>query len=355
MLKPKDLLKSAVTNSQAYQVADASGLIKLDAMENPYVWPEDIQQEWLAYIRNSSFNRYPSPNPENLKQQIREVLKVSNDQAMLLGNGSDELIQILLMALKPGSTVLSVEPSFVMYELVSSWLDLDFQTVALNPDFSIPENEFLNKVTTLNPALIFLAWPNNPTANLFPVAFLKQVLETSNGLVVIDEAYHAFAKQTMVNEIGNYENLLVMRTFSKLGLAGLRFGFMLGSDEWINEFDKIRLPYNNNSLTQDTLSFILKHLDILEAQAEKMIQERNRMIQELSCWEGIQVWPSDANFFLFRLANKSADDVHARLKAEGILIKNVSKAHELLKNCLRVSIGTEEENTLFMRALKNIV
>lgn len=355
MLTPKELLKPAVTNSQAYQVADASGLIKLDAMENPYVWPEDIQQQWLECLKESSFNRYPSPNPENLKQQIREVLNVSNDQAMLLGNGSDELIQILLLALQPGSTVLSVEPSFVMYEIVSSWLDLDFQTVSLNTDFSVPEEAFLKNIKALNPALIFLAWPNNPTANLFPVTFLKKVLQASEGLVVIDEAYHAFAKQTMANQIENYPNLLVMRTFSKLGLAGLRFGFMLGSDEWINEFDKIRLPYNNNSLTQDTLSFILNHLDVLEAQADRMIQERDRMIKELQNSQDIEVWSSDANFFLFRLENKTADEVHASLKANGILIKNVSKAHPLLNNCLRVSIGKEEENALFIQAMRKLV
>ena len=335
------LFRPELLSLSAYHVADARGYIKLDAMENPYSWPEALQQQWLDSLKSVAINRYPDPSAPELAQAIRINQGIPEQSALLLGNGSDEIIQILLMAVKADASILAPEPSFVMYRQVAKSLGLNYIGVPLLADsFELDINTMLDIIAERQPSLIFLAYPNNPTGNLFDKTNIIKLLEASKGLVIVDEAYAPFADASFLSELVNYDNLLVMRTLSKLGLAGLRLGFLVGKQSIINELDKIRLPYNINCLTQSTASFALNHGDFLLSQTQSLCQQRTWVFNALQSFTNIKVYPSAANFILFKTLTLPADTVFNALKERGILIKNLSPQQGLLHNCLRVTIGT---------------
>jgi histidinol-phosphate aminotransferase len=203
------------------------------------------------------------------------------------------------------------------------------------------------------PAVICLSYPNNPTGNLFDRTAIDAVLRAAPGLVVIDEAYLPFAQDTWMPHLRSWPNLLVLRTLSKLGLAGIRLGYLSGDPEWIAEIEKLRPPYNVNVLTLAAADLMLEHLSTLDSQAVMLRAERSRVATALSAIRGLTVFPSAANFLLFRVADP--DRVFAALKERGILIKNVSKTHPLLHGCLRTTIGTSGENDALMQALRTIM
>jgi histidinol-phosphate aminotransferase len=340
----------------AYKVADATGFIKLDAMENPYQWPEYIKQQWLEYLKDCELNRYPDPAASELNVLIKKINQIPDAFSVLFGNGSDEIIQLLLMALPPESCVLAPEPSFVMYKQISICLGLNYHGVPLQADgFALDMPAMLQAIEDLQPAVIFLAYPNNPTANLFDREAIKQILQAAPGLVVIDEAYAPFADASFMTELANYENLLVMRTLSKLGLAGLRLGFLTGHPEIIAQLDKLRLPYNINVLTQASAVFALSQTNLFEPQTQAICQQRSELLAQLNHLEGIIAYPSAANFILFQTPKGQADRIFNGLKEHKILIKNLSPQAGLLSDCLRVTVGTPEENQAFMTALKQVL
>lgn len=350
------LFRPEVLALSAYHVADAKGFIKLDAMENPYQWPEDIKNQWLEVLKNCALNRYPDPAATELNALLKQVNQIPDEFSLLLGNGSDEIIQLLLMALPPNSCVLAPEPSFVMYKQISVSLGLNYHGVPLRAeDFSLDMDSMLQAIEDLQPAVIFLAYPNNPTANLFDSAAIKQILQAAPGLVVIDEAYAPFTDATFISELGHYQNLLVMRTLSKLGLAGLRLGFIAGPAAIIEELDKIRLPYNINVLTQASCVFALSQPDLFEPQTQAICQQRARLLAKLNDLAGISAYPSAANFILFRTPEGQANSIFAALKEQGVLIKNLSPQAGLLSDCLRVTVGKPEENQAFFHALEQIL
>jgi len=345
------LIRPEIRALKAYHVPDARGLIKLDAMENPYTWPEALKQEWLDILRDVPINRYPDPLAQVLRAQLKQSLAVPAGMDVLLGNGSDELIQLILMGVaRAGAMALAPTPTFVMYEMIATFVGMQFVGVPLASDFALDLAAMRATIKEHQPAVVFLAYPNNPTGNLFNEQAIESLLRESPGLVVVDEAYHAFAQQTFMGRLGKFDNLLVMRTLSKQGLAGLRLGILAGDPAWLAEFDKLRLPYNINSLTQASAGFALKHKDVLDEQAARLRAERSRLLQELAGLPGVQVWPSAANFILFR-TNKSADAVFAALRQQGVLIKNLSGTGTLA-NCLRVTVGTPEENSAFIASLR---
>ncbi|MEM7026929.1 MAG: histidinol-phosphate transaminase [Pseudomonadota bacterium] len=345
--------KTAVLNSHAYHVPDSTGLIKLDAMENPYQLTDDFKQQWQSELVNAELNRYPDADMSSMRETIKQSFSVSADCGLIFGNGSDELIQIVLMAINRGS-VMSPAPSFVMYQHLATLLEHEFIAVPLTDDFSLDLPELLEKIETIQPSIIFLAWPNNPTGVAYKKSDIEQIIKKSTGLVIVDEAYHAFANETMLNDIKHYPNLLVMRTLSKLGLAGLRLGFLVGQTDIIEQLEKVRMPYNVGTLNQLSVSFICRHIEVLTTQTEKIKQDRAVLFQQLSEMDAIHPIPSATNFILFKVSGLSADHVHQQLIENKILIKNLSKAHPSLTDCLRVTVGTEEENTMFINALKLI-
>lgn len=348
------LVRPEILALNAYHVPVSAGMVKLDAMENPYLVPLSLREEIAAVVSGAAINRYPDPNPLALKRKIAELLQLKSGMSVLLGNGSDELIQLLAMAVnKPGTTLLSVEPSFVMYKMIATFLGMRYVGVPLAQDFSLDMSAMLAAIERDKPALIFLAYPNNPTGNAFSAADIKQIIAAAPGLVVVDEAYYAFAEGSFVPHLAEYPNLLVMRTFSKLGMAGLRLGFLVGSELWLNELEKLRLPYNVGVLPQLVAEKLLDHHDVLLAQAEQIKQDRSLLLQELSAIKGVKVYPSSANFLLLRVAR--AKEIFEGLKQRGVLIKNLHGSHPMLQDCLRVTVGTPEENRRFLEAFNETI
>lgn len=352
----RDLIRPEIQALSAYHVPDASGMIKLDAMENPYHWPESLLNKWQEVLHNAELNRYPDPAASKLKTRLRVAMEIPETAEILLGNGSDEIIQIILMAVSgKGRVVLAPEPGFVMYQMIATYTDMDYVGVPLKQDFTLDLPAMLAAIEQHQPAVIFLAYPNNPTGNLFNVQDIEHIIKAAPGVVVIDEAYHAFADSSYMSRVMDYENVFVMRTVSKMGLAGLRLGLLVGEPEWLNEFDKVRLPYNINILTQLSVEFALEHKSVLEAQTDLIKSERSKLFKSLSEFKSFKVFPSNANFILLRTEKNQASQIFDALKKHHILIKNLDKAGGMLKDCLRITVGTENENNQLIVALKNII
>jgi histidinol-phosphate aminotransferase len=350
-----DWIRPEIQQLTAYHVPELSDAIKLDAMENPYQWDARLVEEWLNVLRTIPLNRYPDPAARGLKEQLRAVMQVPNTMDMILGNGSDELIQMLALTLNgEGRILLAPEPSFVMYRLIAQFVGMQYIGVPLGKNnFKLDMLAMLEAIKTYQPALIFLAYPNNPTGNAFATQDIEAIIETAPGLVVIDEAYAPFADNTFMSRLGEYPNLLVMRTVSKLGLAGLRLGLLAGPQAWLKQIEKTRLPYNINVLTQLSAIFALQHYAVLEKQTLQIKADRANLLERLNAIEGVHAWASQANFILFRVAD--AQTVFNHLKNQGILIKFLHGSHPLLENCLRVTVGTPEENQAFLQELTQIV
>ena len=352
MTSSLDRLRPELRKLSAYQVADASGLMKLDAMENPYDWSPELRQAWLQHLAQAQLNRYPQPDPAALKEKLRSRFGPHSDAAIILGNGSDELIQLLALAVaKPGACALNVSPSFSMYSIIAELVGLKNVVVDLDQHFELNIEAMLAAIDEHDPALIFLAYPNNPTGNLWPREDIYRILEASSGLVVIDEAYGPFAADSFTDDLVRYENALLLRTASKLGLAGIRFGWLAAAPALMAELNKIRLPYNINELTQLTMGFALDHYEVFAQQAKQICASRSHMLKSLGSLEGVKVYPSEANFVLIRLLHKDATELFQELRDEdAILIKNLSKQVGLTQ-CLRLTVGTEIENQTLCEAI----
>jgi histidinol-phosphate aminotransferase len=339
----------------AYHVPAAGEMMKLDAMESPYGLPDSLKTEWLSCFESIDVNRYPDPDSADLKVAIRNCFSVPEQCGLMLGNGSDELIQIIAMLVGGANrTFLAPIPTFSMYQQISIATATQFAGVPLSQDFSIDDEKLFQAIEKHNPACIFFAYPNNPTGNCFDAEVINQALEIAPGLVVVDEAYFAFCQKSFLAEINSHANLLVLRTMSKSGLAGLRLGMMFGNPLWMQEMEKLRLPYNVNCLTQTGVRFYLRHHDLLQDHARKIRDDRDQVLQKLRRIQGVEVFPSEANFLLFRVS-QDADRVYEGLLEKGILIKNLNQHSSWLRNCLRVTIGAEHENDAFLGALQVIM
>lgn len=340
----------------AYHVQPARGLIKLDAMENPYTWPDDLRDAWAAMLRETDVNRYPDPTAQALSERLKGAMGVPNGMSVLLGNGSDELIQMIAMSLSgPSRSVLSVDPGFVMYRMIATFCGMRYVGVPLDADdFSLDLPAVLQAMDEFQPAVVFLAYPNNPTGNLFDAAAVEQVIRAAPGLVVVDEAYAPFTDATFMSRLGEFDNLLVMRTVSKMGLAGLRLGLLAGPAAWIDQFDKVRLPYNINVLTQASADFALQHKAVFDGQTASIRAERERLSAAIREIGSVRVFPSEANFLLVRTPNGKAADWFAGLRERGVLIKNLDGAHPMLADCLRPTVGTPVENDRLITELRAV-
>lgn len=351
---PEEIIREEVRALKAYHVPESAGMVKLDAMENPYRLPPQLRGRLAHLVDEAALNRYPDPGARELKQQLRRAFEVPAGMDLLLGNGSDELIQMLIMAVaRPGAVVLGLEPSFVMFRMVASCAGARYVGVDLRDDFSLDIERVLGAVEREQPAVIFIAYPNNPTGNLFDTGMIERIMEAAPGLVVVDEAYHAFAGKSFIARLAARPNLLVMRTLSKLGLAGLRLGALLGASSWLAQLDKLRLPYNVSTLTQIVACEVLRHGDVLTEQAGAIKLERSCLLQGLQSLPGVTAYPSDANFILFRI--NQAERIFEGLKRRGVLIKSLHGTHRLLADCLRVTVGTPDENAAFLSALTRTI
>jgi len=334
---------------KAYAVAHADGLVKLDAMENPHGLPPALQREIADAVSRVAINRYPDPIAPALVRRLRETMGIPSEFDVLLGNGSDEIIHIVIQSVaRQGAVVLAPRPSFVMFSVYAALAGLEYAGVPLRPDFTLDTQAFLDAMKRHRPAVVFVAYPNNPSGNLFDEKALERIIAEAPGLVVIDEAYHAFARKTFMTRLAEFPNLVVMRTLSKLGLAGIRLGYAVGRAEWIREFDKVRSPYNVNSLTHVVAERVLAHHEVLDAQAKSIVAERQRLDAALRRLPGVTVFPSDANFILVRVPDAAA--VFEGMRRRGVLVKNLHTGLPLLDGCIRLTIGTPDENARCLAA-----
>jgi histidinol-phosphate aminotransferase len=348
---PGNLVREEVRALSAYHVSPAEGLVKLDAMENPYRLPAELAVEMGERLSRVAVNRYPDPAAPLLKRRLREAMGIPDSLDIVLGNGSDEILQIISLALaKPGAVALAPEPSFVMYRLSALAAGMRYVGVPLRPDLPLDERALGAAIAKERPALTWIAYPNNPTGNLFPREAILRVVEASPGLVVVDEAYYAFSGgATLLPELGRHPNLVLVRTVSKLGLAGLRLGLAIGERAWIAEFEKLRMPYNVNSLTMAAAEMLLGHREVFARQTEAIVAERERLERTLDSIAGVERFPTAANFVLVRVPD--APKAFELLRQRGILVRTFHGSHPLLAHCLRLTVGTPDENARMLDAL----
>ena len=347
-MTPEKLVRPEILALKAYHVAEAEGMVKLDAMENPYPLPGAMRQELAKVLSRVDLNRYPEPSGRKLRELIARKMRLPAGMELLLGNGSDDLIQIVSLALaRPGAAMMFPSPTFVMYAMNATLTGMKGIGVPLREDFTFDAERFVERMRAEKPALVFLAYPNNPTGVLYPEEDVVKVIEACPGLVVVDEAYHAFARKTFMPRLAEFPNLVVVRTVSKLGLAGIRLGYMAGRPEWIREFNKVRQAYNVNVLTQAAALFVLERLEVLEEQAARIRADRATLGEAMAALPGVTVFPSQANFFLVRLSD--AERTYQSLKRQGVLVRNL---HPALENCLRINVGTADENRILLTALR---
>ena len=348
---PAGVIRPEVLAMRAYQVADSRGLVKLDAMENPYRLPSELRQALGARLAEVAINRYPVPSYAELRSAIRASFGVPDGYDVVIGNGSDELIAMLtLVTARPGAVVLSPWPSFVMYEMGARLAGSRFVGVPLRADFTLDTEAMLAAIGSERPALVFIAYPNNPTGNCYENGAIEAIIAAAPGLVVIDEAYQPFALDTWMNRLPEFPNLAVLRTVSKLGMAGLRLGYLSAAAPWLAELEKVRPPYNVGSLNEAAAIFALEHLVVFEAQAAELRAARATLARELAAIPGVEVFPSRANFLLIRVADGPA--TAAGLRKRGVLIRDVGKMHPLLGNCLRLTVSDPQENAALLAALR---
>jgi histidinol-phosphate aminotransferase len=351
MKTPAELVRPEVRALSAYHVAPAAGLVKLDAMENPHALPADLARAMGERLAAVAVNRYPDPTAPALKERLRRAMAIPDHLEVVLGNGSDEILQMIAMALaKPGAVALAPEPSFAMYRLSALACGLGYVGVSLAPDFTLDEKALVAAIERHRPAVTWIAYPNNPTGNLFPREAILRIVAASPGLVVVDEAYYAFSGgATLLAEVGRHPNLVLVRTVSKLGLAGLRLGLAVAPRDWATELEKLRLPYNVNALSMAAAELLLDHGDVLRRQTEAIVAERGRLEAALDRIAVAARFPSAANFVLVRVPD--APRAFEGLRQRGILVRNFHGSHPLLHNCLRLTVGTSEENDRMTTAL----
>lgn len=373
-------IRADVRAQHAYAVPDASGMLKLEAMENPYRLPPDLRSALGVHLAEVALNRYPVPSYTRLKSAICREFGVPAGFDVVLGNGSDELITMLVQACvchgvhsasvtdataagqaspagpppasrnkQPNNVVLAPLPTFVMYALSAQLAGMQFVGVDLTADLTLDLPAMLAAIEQHQPALIFLSYPNNPTGTLFSKHEIEHILAAAPGIVVVDEAYQPFAGTSFMPRLPEFHNLVVMRTVSKLGLAGIRLGYMSAHPALLAQVDKVRPPYNINVLTQAAAEFLLEHGAVFAEQAAQLCQARSDLTEALRAL-GLHVFSSSANFLLVRFPN--GEQVFQKLLQQKVLVKNVGKMHSLLHNCLRITVSTPQENQLLLQAVQ---
>ena len=352
-----NFIRDDIKAMSAYRIADLpEGFIKLDAMESPYHpfahFPE-LSNEWLRLIARAPIQLYPNPAASGLQETLRKAFDIPEAAAIALGNGSDELIQFLtLLVAQSGATMLAVEPSFVMYRHNAELYGMNYVGVPLNEDFTLDLPAVLSAIKKHQPALIFIAYPNNPTGVCFRREEVEAIIRATQGIVVVDEAYGAFSRDSFLPQAGSVENLVVMRTISKIGFAGLRIGYAAGSPAVMDELAKILPPYNMNQLSLATAKFALQHHDVIQTTIDILKTERERVFNELSAIGRLKAFPSEANFITVRVPD--ADALFNTLKENRILIKKLHGTQPLLEQCVRITIGSPEQNDAVLDIIRKL-
>ena len=345
------LIQRNVLLLEPYHVEDNDCEIKLHANENPFPPSKELLDLFSASLQKLQLNRYPDPDSKALKDSIANRLDIKTER-LVIGNGSDEIILFLLQVFcQEGDTIIFPEPTFAMYSIIAQSLSIKSASISLDSQWNFNADALLRSAEENNSRIIFLSYPNNPTGNCFSDIQVQKVIESFQGIVVIDEAYHDFSRKSFINQIEEHNNLVVLRSLSKIGLAALRVGFGVADPLVINEINKVRLPYNSNTISQTFAEHLITNFELVQEQIDSIVDERHRLLDELQKVELVTAFPSDSNFILFK-TEKSANNIFTYLSKNGILVRNLS-SHPKLNNCLRVTVGTKSENDRFLSKLKD--
>ena len=328
----------------------------ISANENPCDVPFDLRREIERAVRKVPFNRYPDPLANDLRDLIAGANGLDRDQ-VLIGNGGDELLFDTALAFGgPGRTFLNVPPTFSVYVNNAQLTNTAIANVPRRADFTVDEDAVVERLARGDIDYTIITSPNNPTGDIVSDTFVTRMLDAADTLVMIDEAYFEFSRYTVRPLLEQHENLVILRTFSKaFSLAGVRIGYMLGSEAALREYKKVRQPYSVDAVSQAIARVVFGNRALFERGIDDIIDQRARVIAELSAMPHVEVFPSFANYVLFRFDDQiDAGRIWDDLLAAGVLVRDFSRSHGL-ENCLRVSIGSEEENTRFLTVLEQLV
>ena len=349
----RDLVGKNIFEQRGYITPEVTGAIKMSANENPISLQEPFKKKLMEEMSRVDFNRYPEAGALKLRDRFAQYYGVDKDMVML-GNGSDELIQTLCITLKGKiKGVLVPVPTFSMYKIIAVNTGNKVVEVPLDKNFDLDCNAIIGQIKEKSPALVFLSYPNSPTGNLFSRDKIEVIIKKSPGIVIVDEAYAIFSGQTLLPLLKKYDNLIFLNTLSKLGLASMRLGFLIGNRDIVVQLDKVRLPFNVNSLSQIAANFFLDNQDEFYRQVAEIIKRREELYWDLKEIAGIKLYPSQANFIFFSCAFDS-DRIYNKLVAEGIIVKNLN-IPPLMPNCMRVTVGNRKENEAFLRVFKRVI
>ncbi|MBI2083361.1 MAG: histidinol-phosphate transaminase [Deltaproteobacteria bacterium] len=343
------MLREHVKKLKAYSVEQPAHRIKLNQNESPYDLPAELKNKVIEKIRDLNWNRYASPFADSLRRAIAKK-EDWDPEGVLLQNGSNSLINIIVTATAIRGKLMTVAPSFSLYAMEGKIFENRVIEIPLDPeDFSLPLKSFLQKLKKEKPSVVFLANPNAPTGNLFPEEELLQIVKArKETIVVVDEAYYPFSKKTMRPHLKDYENLVILRTFSKaFSAAGIRLGYLLAAPSLARELRKVMRPFCINLFQEAVGQVMLDHPGYVSDVVNQIVREREMLFNELKKIPGTISYPSQANYILFRVAN--ASKTYTSLLDQGVLVRPMHGKG--IENCLRVTIGTPEENRLFLQAL----
>ncbi len=343
-MKPdfSELVRKNIRTLRPYQASEIRCAVKLDANESPY--PLRPAKGVIQKIASETLNRYPDPEAKELKRAIARKIGTGAD-TILLGNGSDELIYYLIITF--GGPVLYPVPTFSMYGIIAQALGERHVGVPLDKDYDLDVDKMVATIKEYRPKLIFLSSPNNPTGNCFSTDRILKIVDMAKGILVLDEAYQPFSSSKgFLPMMKDYNQLVILRTLSKIGLASLRVGYLVADNALIREVDKVRLPFNLNALSQAVAKAALLGRS-MSGPVRAIISGREWLYEALLNIPGVRPYPSEANFIFFKV--RDADAVHQKLLRHGVLIRNMNTA---VKGAMRVTVGTPEENGLFIDALK---
>jgi histidinol-phosphate aminotransferase len=348
-----DLVCEKIKSLKAYHVETVENGIKLHANENPYPPSPELLKKILARFEKLNLNRYPDPDCKTLKEAISTRIGVPTNQ-LVIGNGSDELIQNLMQVFcNEGDRIAFPDPTFAMYAITAKGMGLKVHTFPLNDNWDFKATPLIERLNASHARIVFISYPNNPTGNCFSRTEIQKLVENFEGIVVLDEAYYDFSGQSFLSQMKDHNNLVVLRSLSKIGLAGLRVGYGIFPSTLVDEVNKVRLPYNSNSISQIGATELMNNFETVQKQINSIKEERTRLLDELAKIKSITAFPSDANFILFK-ASHDGESIYRNLIKNGVLVRNLG-AHPRLKNCMRVTIGTKAENDQFLNRLTKAI
>src|SRR5881409_2905966 len=353
MSKPLNVIKAKVQALRAYSLSSDRASIKLNQNENPWNLPPEIGSEILRRVNERPWSRYPDFHARALHERLAEFAGWKAD-GIISGNGSNELIQALLMVtVGSGTRVLISEPTFALYRQITTVLGGEVISVPLNSELTYDGEALRSAIESASPPVTIICSPNNPTGCVIDRTDLESLLEATRGLIVIDEAYHEFSGESVVPLLRQHPNLVVLRTFSKaMAMAGLRVGYLLASPEIVREVNKARLPYNLNFFSQAAALAALDEWEALQANVERIVAAREDLLYRLYRVPGVRPYPSKANFILLELAEADPRTVFESVYRRGVLVRDVT-SYPRLQRCLRVTVGSEAENETFLSALRH--